>query len=263
MPHFETLILSEPAKHILMLTLNRPERCNAINSVMMKELCQFWETYNKNERSSYRVIILTGNGKHFCAGADLKERAELDLKTWYKQHAPLEKAMIAMMECRTPIVAAVNGSAFGGGLELTLASDFAYASDTAIFSQSETKLGIMPGAMGTQNLPIACGLRRAKELTLTGNVFGAKQALDWNIVNAVFTLEQLLEQTLLTAQTIAPNAPMAIAHSKLALNAALKTEIHSGYEFEIKLYNQLIHTTDRIEGINAFNEKRKPDFTGK
>src|SRR5207245_10961056 len=105
--------------------------------------------------------------KAFCDGADLKERNHIDLATWRSQHAVLQQAMLAMMDCRIPIIAAVNGVAFGGGLELTLASDFAYAAHPAIFAQSETKLGIMPGAMGTQNLPRACGARRAKELAYT------------------------------------------------------------------------------------------------
>jgi len=259
---FETLILSEPDSHLLQITLNRPQVCNAINSVMMKELCELWHTLNQAERPPYRAIILTGEGNHFCAGADLKERAGLDLDTWYKQHVPLENAMVAMMECKIPIIAAVNGSAFGGGLELTLASDFAYASESARFSQSETKLGIMPGAMGTQNLPLATGLRRAKELTFTGETFDAKKAWQWNIVNAIFKPEQLLTATIATAKKIAANAPMAVTHSKQALNVALKTEIHAGYETELTLYNRLIRTQDRIEGISAFNEKRPPEFKG-
>src|SRR5262249_12895850 len=145
--------------------------------------------------------ILTGSGqKAFCAGADLKERQQIDLVTWRQQHNVFQQAMLAMLDCSIPIIAAVNGVAFGGGLELTLAADFAYAATTATFAQSETKLGIMPGAMGTQNLPSACGLRRAKELCFTGQAFSAQQACEWGIINQLVEPDDLLPKVMSVAQ---------------------------------------------------------------
>lgn len=260
---FSTLKLSSPAKHILLVTLDRPEVMNAINSVMMVELCQLWHALAVNEQS-YRCVILTGSGeKAFCAGADLKERLKIDMHTWEKQHAELQRAMIAMSNCPIPIIAAVNGAAFGGGLELTLASDFAYAAAGVIFAQSETKLGIMPGAMGTQNLPKACGLRRAKELSFTAESFTAEKALEWGIVNQIFTPNLLMSAALQTAEKIAANAPLAVIQAKKALNASQTLDLQHGYQFEVEAYRYLLRTSDREEGIAAFNEKRVPEFSGK
>jgi enoyl-CoA hydratase len=257
---FTTLKLNHPTPRILQVTLNRPEAMNAINSIMMQELGQLWRTlYTDNH--NLRCIILTGSGsKAFCAGADLKERHHLDLKTWRQQHSALQQAMLAMIDCPVPIIVAVNGAAFGGGLELTLASDFAYATTTAIFAQSETKLGIMPGAMGTQNLPRACGLRRAKELCFTAASFTAQQAYDWGIINRIYAPDELATAVLTVAETIAENAPIAVRQTKKALNLSQHLDVKSGYFYELEAYNYLLTTQDREEGINAFNEKRKPIF---
>ena len=256
----ETLHLEHFDKHILIVSLQRIQVRNAINSQMMRELQQLWEE-EIPQHQALRCIILTGSGdKAFCAGADLKERLNISLKVWNQQHIALQKAMLAQVQCPIPIIAAVNGAAFGGGLELALACDFIYASYHASFAQSEVKLGIMPGAMGTQNLPRACGLRRAKELSFTGQVFNAEQALNWGIVNALFEPDQLMPRTLETAQQIAANAPLAVRQVKKSLQASLTMEITTGYQLELSAYQQLLPTKDRIEGIRAFNEKRKPLF---
>lgn len=257
---FETLTLEYPQSDILQVNLNRPEVMNAINSVMMQELWQLWSTLYSNYRG-IRCVILTGSGsKAFCAGADLKERYHLDLKTWRQQHAVFQQAMLAMIDCPVPIIAAVNGAAFGGGLELTLASDFAYAATSVVFVQSETKLGIMPGAMGTQNLPRACGIRRAKELCFSASSFTAQEAYDWGIVNQLFPPEALLPATIKTAQKIAENAPVAVREAKKAMNMSQHLDIKSGFFYELEAYNYLLTTKDREEGISAFNEKRQPKF---
>ncbi len=228
---------------------------------MMRELQQLWE--NEIAKHKFlRCIILTGSGeKAFCAGADLKERLNISLDVWKQQHIALQKAMLAQVHCPIPIIAAVNGAAFGGGLELALACDFIYAAENATFAKSEVKLGIMPGAMGTQNLPGACGMRRAKELSFTGDIFTAEQAHNWGIVNAVFEQDQLLDRTLETAQNICANAPFAVRQVKKSIQASLTLGIEDGYQFELAAYQQLLPTKDRMEGIRAFNEKRKPVFT--
>ena len=246
---------------ILEVVLNRESCCNAINSTMMLELLQLWQWLN--ESNTWRCVILTGSGERaFCAGADLKERYKLDLATWQQQHSVLQQAMLAMHACHLPIVAAVNGVAFGGGLELLLGCDFAYAADHAVFAQSEVKLGIMPGAMGTQQLPRAVGLRRAKELTLTAEAFDAQSALQWGLVNQVLPLADLHAAVMKVATKIVANAPLAVHNAKRALNRAVCHDLVSGYGYEVKCYNELLNTKDRIEGINAFNEKRKPNFRG-
>lgn len=259
-PEFQTLEISFETKEIVKLTLNRPEVSNAINVDMMKELVQFWAWVEKN-KNNLRCIILTGKGeKAFCAGADLKARRDISLAQWKSQHKILQKAMRAMVNCSIPVIAAVNGAAYGGGLELALASDFIYCAETAIFSQSEVKIGIIPGAMGTQHLPKACGMRRAKELCFTAESFSAMDALEWGIVNKVCKFEDLLAEALKTAKKITENAPIAIRCAKAAMNGSLHRDILAGYKHELKYYEITLQTKDREEGIKAFNEKRKPMF---
>ena len=258
----KTLLFDLVDEQIGILTLHRPEVRNAINSQMMQELLQFWQN-RVVDSGAIRCLILTGSSElAFCAGADLKERKNMDLKTWKKQHFILQQAMISMVQCPIPILAAVNGVAFGGGLELALACDFIYASKPATFSQSEVKLGIMPGAMGTQNLPRACGIRRAKELSLTGQVFSSEQAYHWGIVNKICEPQDLMAEAINTARQISENAPCAIRQVKTAINASTHLDIFMGYALEVNAYRRLLLTKDREEGIAAFNEKRKPNFVG-
>jgi enoyl-CoA hydratase len=256
----KTLQLEMENQHILKVIINRPEVRNAINYQMMQDLLNLWQN-EISKHSQLRCIILTGNGdKAFCAGADLKERLNLSLEDWKFQHLSLQQAMLAQMRCPIPIIAAVNGAAFGGGLELALACDFIYAAKNAVFSQSEVKLGLMPGAMGTQNLPKAAGIRRAKELAFTGESFTAEQAFNWNIVNKILAPEDLISESLKTAHLIAENSPLAVRQVKKTINDSTSLDYKTGYQLELSAYQQLLPTQDRIEGINAFNEKRKPIF---
>lgn len=259
--NFSTLMVEENFPHILQVTLNRPEARNAINIEMMNELVTLWSELLVNPRH-LRCIVLTGAEPAFCAGADLKARSNMDIDTWKMQHGVLQQAMLAMIDCPIPIIAAVNGAAFGGGLELALASDFVYAAKTAVFAQSEVKIGIIPGAMGTQHLPRACGLRRAKELTFTAMPFSAAEAYEWGIVNEIFEPEALMYETLKTANRICQNAPLAVQQAKKAMNVSQQLDIKAGYAFEVEAYHRTLLTKDRIEGIRAFNEKRNPEFIG-
>ena len=171
--------------------------------------------------------------------------------------------MFAMMECPVPILAAVNGVAFGGGCEFAAGADFVYAAEHARFAQTETKLGIMPGSMGTQNLPRAVGERRAKELILTGRAFSAEEAYEWGLVNCVLPGPQLMSAAIETAGEIAANAPIATRQAKKAISMASQTGHHIGYRYEIEAYNRMVPTQDRLEGVRAFNDKRPPKFEGK
>jgi enoyl-CoA hydratase/carnithine racemase len=157
----------------------------------------------------------------------------------------------------------VNGAAYGGGCELALCCDFAYAAESARFALTEVTLGIMPGAAGTQNLPRAVGERRAKELILTGRPFSAREAYEWGMLNRVCAPEKLLDEAIETGRRIAENAPISVRQAKHAIHFGMQMDLHSGMMFEIEAYNRMVPTEDRREGVRAFNEKRKPQFKGR
>jgi enoyl-CoA hydratase/carnithine racemase len=161
------------------------------------------------------------------------------------------------------VIAAVNGAAFAGGLELALACDFIYAATGARFALTETTLGIMPGASGTQTLPRAAGARRAKEIILAGKPFTAEQAHDWGIVNRLCDPAALMDETLDTARAIAANAPLAVRQARQSIDGGAALPLDKAMLHEIECYEKLIATADRREGISAFNQKRKPRFTGR
>ena len=259
---YETLLVTRPEKFVAVVTLNRPERSNAINTQMGRDLRDLFSSLYVNSED-IRCIVLTGAGnKAFCAGGDLKQRNEMTNESWREQHAVFEQHVRAMLDCPIPMIAAVNGAAYGGGLEMALTADFIYAARSARFALTETSLGIMPGAAGTQNLPRACGVRRAKEIIFTAQPFTAQEAFDWGIVNKLCDDQILLSEALATARRIAANAPLAVRQAKKSLGAAMDLDLKSGYAFEIEAYNPLVSTRDRLEGVRAFNEKRAPDFKG-
>jgi len=263
MLHFETLALEEPAPHLLIVRLNRPEVANALNTQMGRDLLALWTALTEDARAIRCVIFTASGGRAFCAGGDLKERLGMTDAAWQAQHEIFERAYWALMDCPIPVIAAVNGHAYAGGLEMVLASDFAYAAETARFALTEVTIGIMPGAGGTQNLPRAVGERRAKEIILTGRPFTAQQALDWGVLNAVYPAEALLPAALETASRIAENAPLSVRQAKKSIHYGLQMDLRTGFRFEIEAYNRLVGTEDRHEGIASFNEKRKPVFRGR
>lgn len=260
---YETLKLEEPAEHVLRVTLNRPEASNAMNTQMGHDKVDLFDALCADP-SLYRCIILTGAGERaFCAGGDLKQRLGMTDAQWQAQHLVFERGVRAMLACPIPIIGAINGAAYGGGCELTLSCDFAYASSSARFALTEVTLGIMPGAGGTQNMPRAVGTRRAKEILLTGLPFGAQQALEWGVVNRVCAPEALQAEVLATAERIAGNAPLSTRQIKHAVNTGMQMDLASALMFEIEAYNRLPPTEDRREGVAAFNEKRRPVFKGR
>jgi enoyl-CoA hydratase/carnithine racemase len=258
-----TVTLEMAGDHVLLATLDRPEVRNALNTQMGFDLRDLWvELYR--DPADVRVVVLTGRGdKAFCAGGDLKERQGMTDDMWRTQHALFEQMVKAHMDCPMPVIAAVNGAAFAGGLEIALGCDFVYAAETARFALTEVTLGIMPGAAGTQLLPRAVGLRRAKEIILTGKPFDAKQAEAWGMVNRLCAADALLDEAMETARTIAGNAPISVRQAKKAVTASTQMDFKNGYDFEIEAYNRTVGTDDRHEGINAFNEKRKPIYKGR
>jgi enoyl-CoA hydratase/carnithine racemase len=263
LPTYETLTVSIDESRVGVVTLNRPEALNAMNTAMMRDLRDcFMQFYIDPDRAA--CLILTGSGtRGFCTGADLKERKGMTDEVWRRQHAVVEQMMRAIMDCPVPVIAAVNGAAYAGGMEIALGCDFVYAAQSARFALTEVTLGIMPGAAGTQNLPRAVGMRRAKEIILTGTPFTARDAEAWGLANAVMPLADLMPRALATAARIAANAPVSVRQAKKSIDRSADLGRADGYAFEIEAYNRTVVTDDRQEGINAYNEKRKPAYKGR
>jgi enoyl-CoA hydratase len=261
---YDTLLLDAPEPHLLVVSLNRPETLNALNTQMGRDLLDLWTRLNEDPED-VRCVILTGTGERaFCSGGDLKERNGMTVDAWRRQHEVFERHYWTLADLPLPVIAAVNGHAYAGGFEMVLSCDFVYAVAGARFALTEVTLGIMPGAGGTQNLPRAVGERRAKEIILTGRPFTAQQAHDWGIVNQVAdTVADLREQALATARVIAGNAPLSVRQAKKSIRYGMQMELKTAYRFEVEAYNHLIGTEDRLEGVRAFNEKRKPRFQGR
>ncbi|WP_020204060.1 enoyl-CoA hydratase/isomerase family protein [Cupriavidus sp. WS] len=259
----ETLKLSQLAGPVVQVSINRPEAANAINTRMGEELTDVF-TRLAAGREQVRAIVLTAEGdRHFCAGGDLKERNGMTDADFLRQHAIYERMVLAIMDCPVPVIAAVNGAAFAGGCELALACDFVYAGDNARFALTETSLGIMPGCGGTQNLARAVGTRRAKELILGAMPFSAQDACEWGLVNKICPDHSVKQEAAHIAQRIAANAPLSVYQAKRAIDHGARMDSRTAMFFEVEAYNRLVPTADRLEGIAAFNEKRKPVFTGR
>ena len=262
LPQFETLATEIVDQHVLMVRLNRPEVLNAINTQMGHDLLALW-TQLTVDAGSLRCVILTGSGERaFCAGGDLKERNGMSNETWRMQHELFERGAMALWDCPIPVIAAVNGAAYGGGCETALSCDFIYASSNARFALTEARLGIMPGAGGTQTLSRAVGERRARELIYAAKPFSAQEAYHWGMVNEICQPAQLLDSVKALALAIAENAPMSVRQVKKSIRYGADMDLSSAYRLEIEAYNRLVTSQDRLEGVKAFNEKRRADFKG-
>jgi enoyl-CoA hydratase len=260
---FQTIKVERRDGNILLVTLNRPEASNALNTQMGLDLVELFEGFS-TDIAGLRAVILTGQGdKAFCAGGDLKQRNGMTDDAWQAQHLVFERMLRALLGCPIPVIGAINGAAYGGGCEIAAALDFVYASTNARFALTEVTLGIMPGGGGTQNLPRAIGERRAKELILSGLPFSAAEAEQWGLVNRVLPPGELLEAAFAIAHRIAANGPISVRQAKQAIHRGLQMSLADGLTFEIEAYNRLVPTADRREGVLAFNERRKPNFQGK
>lgn len=258
---YETLLLDSPADHVQRMTLNRPDRMNAMNTRMGEEMREFFRQFDVHQEPDIRVLILTGAGdKAFSAGADLKERQGMSDLTWRKQHVVFEEMLDLMQRFPIPIIVAVNGVAVGGGCEMAITCDLIVAADHSRFGQPEVKRGIMPGGGGTQRLPRRIGISRAKDMVYTGRIISAQEAFDWGLVNRLVPADRLMEETLELARTIAANGPIPVRQAKKAINWGSDLSIEAGLVLEIEAYNVVVPTEDRREGIDAFNEKRDPVF---
>lgn len=255
-----TVEISEPSPGVRVITLSRPDAANALNTAMGEELLGLWGTLAKDP--TIRVAVLTGAGRFFCAGADLKERDGMTDQAWSVQHVMFEAMIRAQLACPFPIIAAVNGAAMGGGCEMALACDFAWASETARLGLPEVGLGIIPGLGGTQYVVRAAGERRAAELLMSGLPIDAGQALEFGLVNRVTSAADLLPQVLERARVIATKAPLSVKALKKVVRGGAALPLDAAMDLELSEYNRLFTTADRREGVAAFNQKRTAVFKG-
>lgn len=247
---------------IVTVELNRPEALNAMNTQMGEDLLACVETLFWDRTA--RVVVLTAAGeKAFCVGRDLKESQGMTDEVWRAQHEIFEQMAFRLLDCPVPVIAAVEGYAMGGGLELAILADFVVAGEKAVFALPEVTLGIFPGIGGTQLLPRIIGVPLAKEFILTGRRMGAQEAKAAGLVNHLVPAGQARAKALEIAATIADNGPIAVRQAKKAIARGTETDLETGMILAIEAYNNTITTEDRLEGVRAFNEKRKPRFKGK
>jgi methylglutaconyl-CoA hydratase len=253
-------ILIHENEGIVTLKLNRETRANALSVALLRQLIGALAALYS--RSDVRVVIITGSGsKAFCAGADLKERKGMSDDQVRETVALIRNAVNLLADLPMPVIAAVNGVAFGGGTELALAADLRIASSDAQFGLTETSLAIIPGAGGTQRLPRLIGLAKAKELIYTARRIDASTALDFGLVNQVVNGD-VWEIANDLAMEISQNGPIAVRQAKFAMDNGSGVDLRTGLQIEAKAYEVIIQTEDRLEGLAAFAEKRKPNYRG-
>lgn len=254
-------ILSNFADGITTITINRPTKLNALNKATINELNQAIKVADKDKNT--KVIIITGSGdKAFVAGADISEFANFDVENGGRLAAKGQELLFDFIEnLSTPVIAAVNGFALGGGLELAMACHFRIASDNAKMGLPETSLGVIPGYGGTQRLPQLVGKGRAMEMVMTAGMIDAETAHNYGLVNHVTTSEELVPMAEKISSKIMRNSSVAIKGAIKAINANFQDGIN-GYEVEIKQFGNCFGTEDFKEGTSAFLEKRKASFPG-
>ncbi|CDO56813.1 similar to Saccharomyces cerevisiae YDR036C EHD3 3-hydroxyisobutyryl-CoA hydrolase [Geotrichum candidum] len=255
----EYLLVSNPAPAVLLVQLNRPKALNALCDGLFLELNRVLQDADKND--DIRAIVITGSERSFAAGADIKEMRDRSFGDVYYKEFITNWSDITLIS--KPIIAAVNGFALGGGCELALSCDIIYAGEKAVFGQPEIKIGVIPGAGGSQRLTAAIGKAKAMELILTGRNFSAADALNWGMVANIFKPENLVEEAIKAAQEIAAFSPIAVKAAKEVVNESFNTNLEQGLRYERRVFHGLFGTQDQKEGMSAFLEKRKPSFTGK
>ncbi|MCG3129416.1 MAG: putative enoyl-CoA hydratase echA8 [Phycisphaerae bacterium] len=251
-------ILIETRDRVGVITLNRPKQLNALNLELMKQLVAALEAFDADE--NVRAIVLAGSERAFAAGADIHDMADSNVVEQVKRNQFARWERIRRIS--KPIVAAVSGHCLGGGCELMMHCDIIIASETAQFGQPEINLGVMPGAGGTQRLTRAAGKAVAMDVILTGRALSAAEALAAGLVSRVVPKEHVLSEAMKAARLIAQKAPLAVRFAKESVLKAHETALSEGLEYERKLFYLLFATQDQREGMKAFIEKRKPNFTG-
>ncbi|AWR96191.1 enoyl-CoA hydratase [Acidianus sulfidivorans JP7] len=249
-----TVIYEIVSDNIGIVRLNRPEKMNALNMEMVKD---FVSTFNELE-GKVKAVIITGNGRAFCAGADVNEMSNMSIEEIARVgHAPMWDRLRSF---RKPIIAAVNGLAVGGGLELAMACDMIIASESAMFGQPEINLGIMPGAGGTQRLSRTVGKYKGMEMVLTGKLISAWEAYRRGLVTKVVPEEAVMDEALRLAKEISSKSGFAVEEAKESVNKAFETTLQQGLDFERRNFYLTVFSEDGKEGMRAFVEKRKPKW---
>ncbi|MDC3415042.1 enoyl-CoA hydratase-related protein [Aquibacillus sp. 3ASR75-11] len=247
--------------HLVVITLNRPEAANALSHTLLDQLNE--AVAKISLESDIRCVVITGAGERaFCAGADLKERQGMHEKDVLEAVTYIGDTINRIEQIQVPTIAAINGAAFGGGLELALACDIRIASVHAKMGLTETSLGIIPGAGGTQRLARLIGLGQAKRLIFTAESIDAASAFSLRLVERLSTKETLLQDAEDVANKITKNAPIALIQAKKAIHYGLQTDLQTGLTIEKMSYQATIPTKDRVEALEAFQQKRKPTFIG-
>jgi enoyl-CoA hydratase/carnithine racemase len=255
------LITKETKDSIVILTLSRPEVHHALNRSLLQTLSQLLREVANDPYN--RVLIITSSGqKAFCVGADLKERHQMTEQEVRDYLMLIRQTFLQIEVCPIPVIAAISGFTFGGGLELALACDLRIADSHSQFAFPETSLGIIPGAGGTQRLTQITGAAIAKELIFTAKRFSAKEAYQYRIVHRVTEAGQALQEAVYLAEQIAAHAPLAIKQAKKVIQEGCSLLLQQGLEKEAIAYETLISSKDRLEGLAAFREKRKPNYRG-
>ena len=250
-------ILLEMCDPVALIRLNRPEVHNALNGALMSEMSDALKALEAD--AAVRAIVVTGNEKAFAAGADISEMQPLDFSQAYREET-ITANWEQIARCRKPVIAAVSGLALGGGCELAMMCDLLIAADTARFGQPEVKLGVLPGAGGSQRLTRAVGKAKAMDLCLTGRMMGADEAERCGLVSRVVPAGRLLDDAMDVAREIAGYSLMATMVNKEAVDQAFETTLQAGIVYERRLLWASFTTNDCNEGMNAFLEKRKPQW---
>jgi enoyl-CoA hydratase len=251
------LILERPAEHVLLVRLNRPQRLNALSKPLLGELGRLLIDAEKDE--VVRAVVLTGDDRSFSAGADLKEMETSDLPSFAE--VGRLTAWKTVERFAKPLVAAVNGYAYGGGLELTLLCDIVIAGENAWFATPEIKVGMFPGDGGTQRLPRAIGKARAMQMILSGEPIDASTALSWGLVSEVVPTTETVARAVTLAGLVARHSPLAVRMAKEEVKMSFEKPLDESLSLERKML--LFQSDDRREGVRAFVEKRAPRWTGK
>lgn len=254
-----TSILVETRKGVGLVTLNRPEARNALNSTLLSELMLALDAFDRDE--NIRAMVITGDAKAFAAGADIKQM--VDKTTAEIMNDDFIPSFSRILTIRKPVIAAVSGWALGGGFELAMSCDMIVASETAKFGQPEITIGVIPGGGGTQRLTHAVGKVLAMEMILNNRTLSAEEALRFGLVNRVVPLDGYLDEALKLAEEIASRAPLAAQSAKKMVNQAYERTLQDGLEEERREFYNLFSTEDQKEGMRAFIEKRKPEWKGK
>jgi methylglutaconyl-CoA hydratase len=257
----QVIEVSKCENGIAIIKLNRADAANALSLELLDGLNKTF-TVMQNDKS-IRCVVITGAGeKAFCAGADLKERSGMKEDEVRSTVKLIGDTITAVENLPQPVIAALNGSAFGGGLELALACDIRIAADHTKLGLTETSLGIIPGAGGTQRLPRLIGIAKAKELILTARKVDAYEADRLGLISRICDSQRLMDEAISIATEIARNAPLALVAAKKAINLGIDSDLATGLKIEEMCYGTIISSRDRLEGLQAFKEKRKPVYTG-